>query len=122
VVSGSFRQAYVPAALLGRVLAGMQFVNYGTIPLGAVLGGAVAAIAGTRAAIGAMTVAYALSGLIIVFGPFRGRRDLPVWAESAEGVDGILGPPAAEHLGAPCPPTTRRSAGRRSPKWPRSPG
>jgi hypothetical protein len=83
VVSGSFRQAYVPAALLGRVLAGMQFVNYGTIPLGAVLGGSVAALAGTRAAIAAMTVAYALSGLIIVFGPFRGRRDLPVWPQAA---------------------------------------
>ncbi|KUL42237.1 MFS transporter [Actinoplanes awajinensis] len=78
VIAGSFRQAYVPAALLGRVLTAMQFVNLGTIPVGAVLGGALATAYGSRVAIAAMTTTYALSGLILVVGPFRGRRDLPV--------------------------------------------
>jgi Transmembrane secretion effector len=77
VVAGSFRQAYVPAALLGRVVTSMQFVNLGAIPLGAVLGGVAATALGTRAAIAIMTGGYAVAGLIIALGPWRGRRDLP---------------------------------------------
>ncbi len=78
VVSASFRQAYVPAELLGRVLTSMQFVNFGAIPIGAVLGGAAAGLAGLRGAMGIMAIGYALSGLILLLGPLRGRRDLPV--------------------------------------------
>ena len=74
---GSFRQTYVPPALLARVVTGMQFVNLGAIPLGALLGGAAATVVGTRGAIWAMTILYAISGLILVLGPWRGRRDLP---------------------------------------------
>ncbi len=77
VVAGSFRQAYVPPRLLGRVVTGMHFVNFGAIPLGAVLGGAAATVAGTRGAIVVMTAGYACSGLILLLGPWRGRRDLP---------------------------------------------
>lgn len=43
VLKGSFRQSYTPRHLLGRVIVGMQFLNYGTIPLGALLGGALSA-------------------------------------------------------------------------------
>lgn len=77
VVGGSFRQAYVPGALLGRVVTGMQFVNLGAIPVGAVLGGALAGPLGTRGAIAAMAVVYAASGIVLTTGPWRGRRDLP---------------------------------------------
>jgi hypothetical protein len=85
VVAGSFRQAYIPPALLGRVVTGMQFVNMGAIPLGAVLGGAAAGAVGTRAAIAIMTIGYALAGLIIARGPWRGRRDLPAAADDGAG-------------------------------------
>ncbi|MFI7546631.1 MFS transporter [Actinoplanes sp. NPDC049599] len=77
VVSASFRQAYCPAGLLGRVLTSMQFVNFGAIPVGAVLGGALAGPLGARGAILLMALGYAASGLILVLGPLRGRRDLP---------------------------------------------
>ncbi|MGX6603023.1 MFS transporter [Micromonosporaceae bacterium Da 78-11] len=77
VIGGSFRQAYVPTALLGRVMTSMQFVNLGAIPVGAVLGGTLATLLGTRTAILALTATYALGGLILIFSPFRGRRDLP---------------------------------------------
>jgi hypothetical protein len=60
------------------VLTAMQFVNFGTIPVGAVLGGVLATAYGTRAAVAVMTTTYALTGLIMFFGPFRSRRDLPV--------------------------------------------
>lgn len=77
VIAGSFRQSYVPPELLARVVTGMQFVNLGAIPLGAVLGGLVATAVGTRGAITVMTIGYALAGLILLLGPWRGRRDLP---------------------------------------------
>jgi hypothetical protein len=77
VLSASFRQAYCPPGLLGRVVTSMQFVNFGAIPLGAVLGGAAAGLVGTRGAIWIMAVGYATSGLILLLGPLRGRRDLP---------------------------------------------
>ncbi len=77
VVSASFRQAYCPPGLLGRVLTSMQFVNFGAIPVGAVLGGATAGLLGVRAAIMLMALGYAASGLILVLGPLRGHRDLP---------------------------------------------
>ena len=77
VVSTSFRQAYVPAELLGRVMAAMQVANLGTIPLGAVLAGTLAEALGTRTALAVLTAGYALSGLVLALGPLRGRRDLP---------------------------------------------
>lgn len=83
VVSTGFRQAYCPPGLLARVLTSMQFVNFGAIPVGAVLGGALAGLTGTRGAIMIMAIGYAASGLILVLGPLRGHRDLPV-AVSAE--------------------------------------
>ena len=86
VIAGTFRQSYVPAALLGRVVTGMQFVNYGAIPLGALLGGVAATLVGARGAIWMMTVFYAVAGLILVLGPWRGRRDLPDPAGSAAPV------------------------------------
>ena len=77
VISTSFRQSYVPSELLGRVSSAMQFCNLGTIPLGALLAGALAEGLGTRGAMAALTGGYALSGLILALGPLRGRRDLP---------------------------------------------
>ncbi len=80
VVSASFRQAYCPPGLLARVLTSMQFVNYGAIPVGAVLGGTLASLAGVRGAIMLMAIGYAASGLILILGPLRGHRDLPAAA------------------------------------------
>ena len=80
VVSSAFRQAYIPPALLGRVMAASQVANLGTIPLGAVGAGLLAEQLGTRTAMGVCTAAFALTGLVLVLGPLRGRRDLPVRA------------------------------------------
>jgi len=77
VVSGSFRQRYVPGELLGRVTTSIQTVNLAGIPLGAVLAGALATAIGTRPALWLLTAAYASTGLVLLLGPLRGRRDLP---------------------------------------------
>ena len=49
VIKASFQQAYCPPALLGRLTASTAFLNYGTIPLGALLGGALGTALGVRA-------------------------------------------------------------------------
>ncbi|MEQ4304329.1 MFS transporter [Plantactinospora sp. B6F1] len=77
VIKTGFRQAYVPHRLLGRVSVTMQVVNLGTIPLGAVLGGALGTTLGLRPAMWVITAGLALSGLILLIGPLRQRRDLP---------------------------------------------
>ena len=89
VISGSFRQAYCPPHLLARVTTSMQFVNFGAIPLGAVAAGALASVAGIRASMWVMTAGFAVSGLVLVLGPLRGRRDLPARA-SAEVTEPAL--------------------------------
>jgi Na+/melibiose symporter-like transporter len=88
VLKGSFRQTYTPHALLGRVTVSMQLVNYGTIPLGAVLGGALGTALGVRPALWSITGGLALSGLILLTGPLRRHRDLPTSAERPRHVAG----------------------------------
>ncbi|WP_230689027.1 MFS transporter [Micromonospora sp. WMMC415] len=78
VVKGSFRQTYTPQHLLGRVTVSMQLLNYGTIPVAALAGGVLAGILGAGPAIAVMTGWLALTPLILLVGPLRHRRDLPV--------------------------------------------
>ncbi|MEU8112038.1 MFS transporter [Micromonospora sp. NPDC048947] len=77
VVKGAFRQTYTPYHLLGRVTVSMHLLNYGTIPLAAVLAGAIGARYGVQTAIVAMTAWLAFTPLILLMGPIRRRRDLP---------------------------------------------
>ncbi|MFJ6196475.1 MFS transporter [Micromonospora sp. NPDC092111] len=80
VVKGSFRQTYTPHHLLGRVTVSAHLLNYGTIPLAAVLAGAVGAGYGPGRAVLVMTGWLAVTPLILLVGPIRRRRDLPVAA------------------------------------------
>ncbi|MGH8960882.1 MAG: MFS transporter [Jatrophihabitantaceae bacterium] len=73
----TFRQAYCPAQLLGRVVASMRFVLFGTIPLGALLGGGLASLFGTRAAVLSLLAGNILPGLVLTLSPLRSMRDLP---------------------------------------------
>jgi predicted MFS family arabinose efflux permease len=77
VISATFRQAYIPLRMLGRAITSMQFVKYGTIPLGALLGGALGTALGLRPAMWVLTGCLAASAAILLIGPLRGRRDLP---------------------------------------------
>ena len=95
VIRTSFRQAYTPRQLLGRVTVAMQFLNYGTIPAGAVLAGSLAAAAGPRTAEWAMTLTFALAPLLLFIGPAKRHRDLPAH-------------PAPSHVPAGHPPAPHR--------------
>ncbi|GAA1842477.1 MFS transporter [Asanoa iriomotensis] len=77
VIKGSFRQAYAPHQLLGRVTVSMQLLNYGTIPLGALVAGALGAAIGARQTIWLTMTAVVAAGLILLAGPIRRTRDLP---------------------------------------------
>lgn len=77
VTIGSFRQAYCPPNLLGRVVATMRFVLFGTMPLGALLGGSLASAFGARTAVWVLLIGNLLPIFVLVFSPLRGMRDLP---------------------------------------------
>ncbi|MFI1104550.1 MFS transporter [Streptomyces melanogenes] len=77
VVLVSFRQTYCPPEMLGRVTATTLALNYSTIPLGAVLGGAADTALGPRPTMWlVMTALLATTGLLVA-SPLRGLRDLP---------------------------------------------
>ncbi|MBM0231735.1 hypothetical protein JNW91_07600 [Micromonospora sp. STR1_7] len=63
--------------MLGRVIVSMQFLNYGAIPIGALLGGALSTLLGVRTTIWITASAFALSSLILVLSPIRRHRQLP---------------------------------------------
>jgi len=77
VIKGSFRQTYTPRPLLGRVVVSMQFLNYGTIPLGALLGGTLGSVLGLRPTMWIMAVGVVLASTVLLVGPTRRNRDLP---------------------------------------------
>ncbi|MEV6303396.1 MFS transporter [Actinoplanes sp. NPDC051861] len=85
VIKGSFRQMYTPRHLLGRVLTAMHLVNYGTIPLGALLGGFLGTTLGLRPALWLTTSLLVASSGILLLGPLRHHRDLPTSAVAPVG-------------------------------------
>lgn len=77
IIKNSFRQTYTPRELLGRVITSMNLVNYGTLPLGALIGGLLGTYIGLRPTIWVMAAAFVLSTGIELIGPTRKRHDLP---------------------------------------------
>lgn len=77
VTVGGFRQRYCPPQILGRVVASMRFVLFGTMPLGALLGGALASALGPRSAVWVLVAGDLLAVVVLVASPLRRMRDLP---------------------------------------------
>ncbi|WP_308401966.1 MFS transporter [Streptomyces shenzhenensis] len=77
VVVGSFRQAYCPPHMLGRVVATAMMINHSTIPLGSLLGGMLGDVVGYRPAMWITTGVVAPSWLVLATSPMRRERDLP---------------------------------------------
>ncbi|MFC4517250.1 MFS transporter [Streptomyces ehimensis] len=77
IIKASFQQRYCPPDLLGRLTASTAFLSYGTIPLGALLGGTLGTELGLRTAMAITTAGIPLAALILVFSPIRRSRDLP---------------------------------------------
>lgn len=77
VAQVSFRQSLCPPELLGRMNATMRFLVWGTLPLGALAGGAVADAAGPRAALWLCAAGFLLVPVPLLLSPLRRLRDLP---------------------------------------------
>ncbi|MFD8548658.1 MFS transporter [Streptomyces sp. NPDC059649] len=77
ILKAGFQQRYCPPSLLGRLVASSAFLNYGTLPLGALLGGALGSALGVRTALWITTAGVPLAALTLVLSPVRTVRDLP---------------------------------------------
>jgi MFS family permease len=73
----SFRQRLCPPALLGRMNASIRFVVWGTMPIGAVLGGVIGERFGILTALWVAVAGAALSVLPVLFSPLIRMRELP---------------------------------------------
>jgi predicted MFS family arabinose efflux permease len=74
----SFRQRLCPERLLGRMNATMRFLVWGTLPLGALLGGLLGASIGVRNAMWVGGGGGTLAILWLLFSPIRPMRDFLV--------------------------------------------
>ncbi|MFD4940249.1 MFS transporter [Streptomyces virginiae] len=77
VAQVSFRQGMCPPRLLGRMNATLRFLMWGTLPLGALLGGALAQSYGSRTALVWCAVGILAVPLPLLLSPLRRMRDLP---------------------------------------------
>jgi hypothetical protein len=77
IIMATFRQAYCPPGMLGRVTATMRFVTMGTSPFGAMAGGALGTWLGARNALWVVLSILAVSGVPLLGRDFTRHRDLP---------------------------------------------
>ncbi|KOT32131.1 MFS transporter [Streptomyces rimosus subsp. rimosus] len=92
VAQVSFRQLLCPDALLGRMNATLRFMVWGTMPLGALAGGAVAEAAGSRAAVWVCAAGFLLVPVPLLLSPLRKLRDLPAGTGPAAADETASGP------------------------------
>lgn len=91
VLRSGFMQAYCPRELMGRVTTSLQVVNYGAIPLGAVLGGFLAGALGYRGALWLLFGTFVAATSMLLFSPLRTYRELPTRADVLSEGAGSIG-------------------------------
>jgi predicted MFS family arabinose efflux permease len=73
----SFRQAITPLDMQGRMNATMRFVVWGTMPIGALVGGVMASFLPVRTTIMVGAIITSLAFLWVLFSPVRSLREIP---------------------------------------------
>ncbi len=73
----SFRQAITPERLQGRMNSVMRFIVWGVIPLGTLLGGAIATAVDLRTAIWIGAIGQSFGFLPVLLSPVRTLREMP---------------------------------------------
>jgi len=73
----SLRQAITPTELLGRMTATMRVLVLSTMPLGSLLGGAIASVFGLRPALVVGALVGCVACLFTLLSPVRGLRSIP---------------------------------------------
>jgi MFS family permease len=103
VTQVSLRQAITPERIQGRMNSVMRFIVWGTIPLGAIVGGSLSTGIGVRNALIVGGIGCCLPFLPVLFSPVRGIKTMPGQVdEVAAAVDPLVtdaAPVAVEHLG-----------------------
>ncbi|MFF8784984.1 MFS transporter [Streptomyces sp. NPDC015125] len=102
VAQVSFRQTLCPPRLLGRMNATLRFLMWGTLPLGALAGGALADAFGARMALVWCAAGFLAVPLPLLLSPLRRMRDLPATgpAEDPDAApSGSAGPAEPASLG-----------------------
>jgi MFS family permease len=79
----SLRQTITPDRLQGRMNASMRFLVWGTIPIGALIGGFLGDLIGLRATLLVAALGSALSVLWVLLSPVRSLREQPAPAGAA---------------------------------------
>jgi MFS family permease len=93
----SLRQAITPERLQGRMNASMRFFVWGTMPLGSLVGGALATVFGVRTALVTGACLGFVGLLPILLSPLRTLREFP----EAEEVPLVHQPGLVTELGGP---------------------
>jgi MFS family permease len=75
------RQAITPDRMLGRMNATMRLIVWGTIPIGALIGGVLGTLAGLETALWVSAIGASLSFLPVLLSPVRSLREIPAQAE-----------------------------------------
>src|SRR2546427_1845762 len=73
----SLRQTIVPLRLQGRMNASMRWIVWGTLPVGAIVGGTLGAFLGLRLAIGIAVLGGSLAFLWVLLSPIRSLKRVP---------------------------------------------
>ncbi len=81
----SFRQAITPTGMQGRMNATMRFIVWGTIPVGALLGGYLGGVIGLRETIMVAAIGSFLPFLFVLFSPVRTIATMPAPLEDDAG-------------------------------------
>ena len=79
IITATFRGNYVPAHLRGRVTAASRFLVFGTVPLGAATGAALATTLGIHTAIWALAILFTCTRLLPLATSIRTLRDFPAY-------------------------------------------
>jgi MFS family permease len=77
VTQVSFRQAITPERMQGRMNSVMRFIVWGVIPLGSLVGGAIATAVDLRAAIWIGAIGMSLAFLPVLLSPVRSIQTMP---------------------------------------------
>jgi MFS family permease len=91
----SLRQALCPERLQGRMNAVMRFLVWGTIPLGNLVGGAIATTVGLRATLWVGVCGAMLAALPVALSPVRSVERIPEQVEETDVFDPLVTDAAA---------------------------
>jgi MFS family permease len=100
IIQVSYRQAICPQRLQGRMNSVMRFIVWGTIPIGALLGGTLGTLVGLRETIVIGAIGGGLAFLWILLSPQRHLREMPelvadeepLQTEAGATVPGVVDP------------------------------